>query len=196
MAAQGKQGEAAGLREQAGARKAARAARSRRPGAGRPSGLRFSLWALLGLVVLVIDQATKFWFERHLDPGDVLAVLPGFNLVLAHNYGAAFSLLAQMGGWQRWALSGFALLVVVLATRLLWRHGERRLFSLALTLIVAGALGNLLDRMTSGYVIDFLDFYWRSWHWPAFNVADIAICAGAAGIVIDELLGVSGEKRK
>ena len=101
-----------------------------------------------------------------------------------------------MGGWQRWALSGFALLVVVLATRLLWRHGERRLFSLALTLIVAGALGNLLDRMTSGYVIDFLDFYWRSWHWPAFNVADIAICAGAAGIVIDELLGVSGEKSK
>lgn len=161
--------------------------------AGRPpSPIRFSLWILLGFLILVLDQATKFWFERRLDPGDFVPVIEGFfNLTLAHNYGAAFSFLAGMGGWQRWALSGFAAIVVILALRLLWRHSGKTLFALSLTLILSGALGNLLDRALSGYVIDFLDFYWQSWHWPAFNVADIAICSGAAGIVIDELAGVS-----
>lgn len=170
------------------------AKRAARPVPGRATPLKFSLRTLFGFLVLSLDQATKFWFERAFDPGDIHPVLPGFNLVLAHNYGAAFSFLAEMGGWQRWVLSAFALVVVFVVLRMLWRHNARFLFSLSLTLIGAGALGNLCDRMTSGYVIDFLDFYWRNWHWPAFNVADIAICMGAAGIVIDEFRHVNKEK--
>lgn len=146
-------------------------------------------WMFLGALVLVLDQATKFWFEHRLDPGDVVDVLPGFSLVLAHNYGAAFSLLAQMGGWQRWLLSGFAVVVIGFIFRMLRRHGDRTLFCLALVLIGAGALGNLCDRILLGYVVDFIDLHWRNWHWPAFNVADIAICTGAAGIVLDEFRG-------
>ncbi|MDO5532079.1 signal peptidase II [Sutterella sp.] len=167
------------------------------PKPSRPSGPttgKFALWTFLGFLVFVLDQVTKFWFERHLDPGDIHPVFPCFNLTLAHNYGAAFSFLAEMGGWQRWVLSAFALVVVVVVLRLLKRHSDRKLFSLALTLIAAGAIGNLADRVTSGYVIDFLDFYWRNWHWPAFNVADVAICTGAAGIVLDELLGLRKDR--
>ena len=126
-----------------------------------------------------------------MDPGDVIPVCPGFNFVLAHNRGAAFSFLAGASGWQTWLFSLIALGVIAAVLRLLWKHSDRRLFSLALTLIAAGALGNFLDRSLSGYVVDFIDLYWQGWHWPAFNVADIAICAGAVGIVIDELRGVS-----
>ena len=142
-----------------------------------------------------LDQATKFWFERHLDPGDFVPVIDGFfNLTLAHNYGAAFSFLASMGGWQRWLFSAIALAVIVVSLRLLWKHSRQTLFALSLTLILSGALGNLIDRSLWGYVIDFLDFYLGTWHWPAFNIADTAICLGAAGIIIDELIGVSKER--
>ena len=138
---------------------------------------------------------SKFWFERHLDPGDFVPVIDGFfNLTLAHNYGAAFSFLASMGGWQRWLFSAIALAVIVVALRLLWKHSRQTLFALSLTLILSGALGNLIDRSLWGYVIDFLDFYLGTWHWPAFNIADTAICLGAAGIIIDELIGVSKER--
>ncbi|WP_295480863.1 signal peptidase II [uncultured Sutterella sp.] len=175
----------------AGAEAKKRPVRAASPRGGRPGGARFALWAFLGFLVLSLDQATKFWFERALDPGDVIAVFPGFNFVLAHNYGAAFSFLAEMGGWQRWVLSAFAFAVTAVVLRLLWKHNARTLFSLSLTLIAAGAVGNLCDRVSAGYVIDFLDFYWRNWHWPAFNVADVAICLGAAGIVVDEIRGAS-----
>lgn len=186
-------------------RRTAGSAAARRPAAdgprpgGRPksrredggSALGFSLWLALGALVVIADQATKFYFEHAMDPGDVIPVCPGFNFVLAHNRGAAFSFLADAGGWQTWLFSILALAVVAAALRLLWKHSAQKLFSLALTLIAAGAIGNFLDRSLSGYVVDFIDLYWRGWHWPAFNVADIAICAGAAGIVIDELRGVS-----
>lgn len=166
----------------------------RRTGRGA-SPLKFALWNVLGFAILVLDQVTKFWFERHLDPGDLRPVVEGFfNLTLAHNYGAAFSFLAGMSGWQRWALSAFALCVITVGFRLLWKHSGRTLFALSLTLILAGALGNLIDRAFWGYVIDFLDFHLGGWHWPAFNVADVAICSGAAGLVLDEFLGVSRER--
>ncbi len=162
---------------------------SRRAAGGSPLG--FSLWLLLGALIVILDQGTKFYFEHSMDPGDVIPVCPGFNFVLAHNRGAAFSFLAGASGWQTWLFSLIALGVIAAVLRLLWKHSDRRLFSLALTLIAAGALGNFLDRSLSGYVVDFIDLYWQGWHWPAFNVADIAICAGAVGIVIDELRGVS-----
>ena len=97
-------------------------------------------------------------------------------------------------GWQRWLFSAIALAVIVVALRLLWKHSRQTLFALSLTLILSGALGNLIDRSLWGYVIDFLDFYLGTWHWPAFNIADTAICLGAAGIIIDELIGVSKER--
>lgn len=164
-------------------------------GGSRPSSRgkngRFALWCFVGFVVLVVDQLTKLWAERTFEPGTYLPVFKGFNLLIAHNTGAAFSFLADAGGWQRWLFSGLAAAVIVAVVVLVRRHADKTLFSLALTLIAAGALGNLIDRSVHGYVIDFIDLYWNEWHWPAFNVADIAICAGAAGVVLDELRGVS-----
>ena len=164
----------------------AKTARSTARSGGRTgaSPARFSLWIAFGFLILILDQATKFWFERHLDPGDFVPVIDGFfNLTLA-----------SMGGWQRWLFSAIALAVIVVALRLLWKHSRQTLFALSLTLILSGALGNLIDRSLWGYVIDFLDFYLGTWHWPAFNLADTAICLGAAGIIIDELIGVSKER--
>ena len=156
----------------------------------RPSALRFALWVLLGFLILSLDQGTKFWFEHEFAPGDVLPVCTGFNLVLAHNTGAAFSFLADAGGWQRWAFTALAAAVIAAMTVLLWRHNHVKLFSLSLTCIAAGAMGNMIDRAAYGFVVDFLDFYWQGWHWPAFNVADIAICLGAFFLILDELRGV------
>ena len=158
--------------------------------AARPSTLRFALWLLLGFLILALDQATKFYFEHTFTPGESLPVFAGFNFVLAHNTGAAFSFLADAGGWQRWAFTGLAAAVIAAMLALLWRHNHVPLFSLALTLIAAGAMGNMIDRAVYGFVVDFLDFYWRGWHWPAFNVADIAICCGARSLILDELRGV------
>lgn len=157
--------------------------------------LRFSLWLFFGFLILVLDQGTKFYFNQGLDPGDVWPVArlgdAGIQFVLAHNRGAAFSFLADAGGWQRWLFSGLALAVIVVGLRMLWRHNHQRLFSFSVVLLLAGALGNLIDRVSLGYVIDFIDCFWGRWHWPAFNVADIAICAGCFALVMDELLGVS-----
>ena len=131
------------------------------------------------------------YFEARLDPWESIPVAPSFNFVLAHNRGAAFSFLADAGGWQRWLFGALAVAVVAGLLFMLWKHNGKRLFSLAASLICAGALGNLIDRAMHGYVIDFIDLYWRDWHWPAFNVADIAICVGCAFFIWDELRGVS-----
>lgn len=155
----------------------------------RPTAMKFALWMGLALVLLVIDQVTKIHFETSFSLGQVEPVFAGFNLVLAHNTGAAFSFLADAGGWQRWAFTGLALAVIVAMIVLLARNSHRTLMSLALTLIAAGAMGNMIDRAVYGYVVDFLDFYWQGWHWPAFNVADIAICGGAFFLILDELRG-------
>ena len=110
--------------------------------------------------------------------------------MLAHNRGAAFSFLANAGGWQQGLFVTLAFVIIISMVRLLWQYNHRTLFALALTLIAAGAAGNLLDRVGYGYVVDFIDLHWAGWHWPAFNVADIAICLGAFAFIVDELRGV------
>ncbi len=120
--------------------------------------------------------------------GEIRPVLPFFNLVLVHNKGAAFSFLASQSGWQRYFFAGLGLLASLFMLYLLKRHAGQRLFCFALALILGGAIGNnLIDRLLYGHVIDFLDIHVAGWHWPAFNVADSAICIGAALFVLDEL---------
>ena len=146
------------------------------------------LLALLSIAVLVFvfDQLTKLWIVNHFVYGASEAVTSFFNLVRVHNFGAAFSFLNNEGGWQRWGFSIFAalvsLVILVWITRL---SSQQKLEGLALALILGGALGNLYDRVTLGYVVDFLDFHWSNRHFPAFNIADSAISIGAVFILID-----------
>ena len=144
-------------------------------------------WLLLSLVVILLDQLSKFWIAGAFHFGESSALLPFFNLVHAHNTGAAFSFLAGEAGWQRFFFIGIALAASALIVYLLKKHAAERWFCLALSLILGGALGNLIDRVRLGYVIDFLDFYYASWHFPAFNVADSAITVGAALLILDSL---------
>lgn len=143
-------------------------------------------WLWLAGAVLVVDQITKQLIVRNFSLFDSVTVLPVFNLVRRHNTGAAFSILSGMPPWFFVALS-----VVVSIGILIWLHrhprGER-LTAASLSLILGGALGNAIDRATRGYVIDFIDLHIGQWHWPAFNVADSAICIGAALLVLDALL--------
>lgn len=141
--------------------------------------LRVRLYLWLTFMVLVLDQLTKLWALAVFQPYEVLPVLPVFNLTLVFNTGAAFSFLSDAGGWQRWFFIGLASLVSI--GLLLWLTRLRqheRLTGVALAMILGGALGNLLDRVRLGKVVDFLDFYWEQWHWPVFNVADSAITIG------------------
>jgi len=142
-------------------------------------------WLVLSAVVIVLDQLTKQWVSKLLVFGEVIPVMPSFNLVLAHNAGAAFSFLAGAGGWQRGFFIGIAVVAAVVIVHLLRKHHEEKLFSLALALILGGALGNLIDRILLGHVVDFLDFYVQGYHWPAFNVADMAITGGAGLLIWD-----------
>ncbi|MDH4284240.1 MAG: signal peptidase II [Gallionellaceae bacterium] len=142
-------------------------------------------WLSLAALIIVLDQASKLWISNHFSYGESLQVLAFFNLVLAHNTGAAFSFLNDAGGWQRWMFSAIAIVAAVWIVRLLRQHAHETLFCLALALILGGALGNLIDRVAYGYVVDFLDFYWGGYHFPAFNVADSAISVGAALLILD-----------
>jgi signal peptidase II len=148
------------------------------PGAAR--------WLWLSLAVIVLDRISKWQVTASLDLHERIALLPGLNLVLAHNTGAAFSLLRDAGGWQRWffVLLGLAI-SVVLVVWLLRLPRTARWLACTLALILGGALGNLWDRLQWGHVIDFVDVYVAGWHWPAFNVADSAITIGAVMLIID-----------
>ena len=151
-------------------------------------------WLGLAALIVLLDQATKLAIERVFDYGDVHPVTSFFNLVLTYNKGAAFSFLAGASGWQKQFLTVIGVGASLFIVYLLARHGTQRLFSLALALILGGAVGNVIDRVAHGHVIDFLDFHWRGWHWPAFNVADSAIVCGAALLILDELLRVRRSK--
>jgi signal peptidase II len=142
-------------------------------------------WLALAAVIIVLDQASKLWISSHFFYGESLPLIPYFNFVLAHNTGAAFNFLSDAGGWQRWFFSIIALVAAVWIVRLLRQHAHETLFCLSLALVLAGALGNLIDRVAYGYVVDFIDFYVGSWHFPAFNVADSAISVGAALLILD-----------
>lgn len=156
--------------------------------------LRMVPWAAVAAVVVLIDQLTKYLVERTFDYGDVEPVTGFFNLVLTYNKGAAFSFLASASGWQAHFLTGVGIAASLFILYLLGRHGHQRLFSLALALILGGAIGNVIDRIAYGHVIDFLDFHASGWHWPAFNMADSAIVGGAMLLVVDELLRVRRAK--
>jgi len=151
-------------------------------------------WLGLAALIVLLDQGTKLAIERVFDYGDVHPITGFFNLVLTYNKGAAFSFLAGASGWQKHFLSAIGIVASLFIVYLLARHGTQKLFSLALALILGGAVGNVIDRLAYGHVIDFLDFHWRGWHWPAFNVADSAIVCGAALLVLDELLRVRRAK--
>ena len=148
-------------------------------------------WLALAALVVLIDQLTKIVIERSFSFGEVRPVTSFFNLVLTYNKGAAFSFLANAGGWQDEFLTAVGVGASLFIIYLLARHGTQRLFSLALALILGGAIGNVIDRIAYGHVIDFLDFHVAGWHWPAFNVADSAIVGGAALLILDELLRVT-----
>lgn len=164
----------------------------------RASGVssRASIWPWLGwaLLILVADQVTKLLIVGSYRLGDFTTITSFFNIVRAHNTGAAFSFLAQAGGWQRWLFTSFGVLAALLIVWQLRAHPGQKLFSFALASILGGAIGNVIDRMVYGYVVDFLDFHAAGWHFPAFNVADAGITIGAVLLIVDELLRVRRER--
>ena len=153
-----------------------------------PSSSASIAWLWLSLLVVALDQATKYWAVSALTLHQPVPVIPFFNLTLMHNTGAAFSLLAEAGGWQRWFFTGLALVVSGLIVYWLSTLRRQPWLSAGLALILGGAVGNnLIDRVLHGYVVDFIDVYYQNWHWPAFNIADSAITVGAVLLVLDAL---------
>jgi signal peptidase II len=164
---------------------------ARKPAARNlPAGISLMVWLGLAMVVLVADQFTKVLIMGYYQLGDSTPVTSFFNLVRVHNTGAAFSFLASAGGWQRWFFTGIGVAAAVLIIWMLKTRAGQKLFSFAIASILGGAVGNVIDRVLYGYVVDFLDFHWKGWHFPAFNVADSAITVGAACLILDELLRV------
>ena len=161
------------------------------------------LWLSLSLLILVLDQLTKVLIVGHFQWGESRVITDFFNLVRVHNSGAAFSFLASASGWQRWFFIGLGSAAALFIVWMLRSHPQQKLFCLAISLILGGAVGNVLDRIIYGHVIDFADFHWgfleplfHGGHFPAFNVADSAISIGAATMVIDEIWRVRQTKRK
>ncbi len=147
--------------------------------------ISFPKWLALSALVIVLDQLSKAWIISHFSYGESLYVLSVFNLVLVHNTGAAFSFLSDAGGMQRWLFSIIAIIASVWIIWLLRKHAGQTLFALSLSLILGGALGNLIDRIAYGYVVDFLSFHWDEYYFPAFNIADSAITCGAFLLIFD-----------
>lgn len=145
-------------------------------------------WLLWALVIIGVDQLTKQLILERYQLGDWTPITGFFNIVRAHNTGAAFSFLAGGSGWQRWLFVGIGVAATLLIVWQLRKHPGHKLFCLSLSSILGGAIGNVVDRLQHGYVVDFLDFYWGASHFPAFNVADMAITLGAALLILDEIL--------
>lgn len=143
----------------------------------------------LAILVVVFDQLTKMWAVDTLVFGEPVAVMPNLNWTLAYNYGAAFSFLADMGGWQRWFFAGLATAVsVVLIVWLAKLPNKLNTESWGINLVLGGAIGNVIDRFLEGRVTDFIDFYIGTWHYATFNIADIAISVGAGLLILSELV--------
>lgn len=157
---------------------------------------RFVRWMFLALVLVCIDQMTKQLIIQTMGPLDFEKVLPFLAIVFTMNPGAAFSLLADASGWQRWFLSIIAIIAVALLLVMLFRNTADRLLSFGLVLILAGALGNLIDRVMLGAVVDFILIYWRDFRWPVFNVADSCISIGAGILLFDGFFRKRGETHK
>lgn len=157
-------------------------------------GTSLALWIALAALVVVLDQFAKWLILSHYQLGEGTRITSFFNIIRAQNTGAAFSFLAGAGGWQRWLFVALAIAAALFIAWLLRAHAGQKLFSFALSLILGGAVGNVLDRITHGYVVDFLDFHWRflepvfyRGHFPAFNLADSAITLGVVCLILDEL---------
>ncbi len=165
-------------------------AKSKKTFSSNPASL--TPWLGIAAVIILVDQLTKITIAKLFTYGEERVVTSFFNLVLAYNKGAAFSFLSDQGGWQRYFFTAIGIGAALYIVYLLRKHAGQRMFCWALALILGGALGNVIDRLVHGHVIDFLDFHWRGLgHFPAFNVADSAICIGAVLFVLDELRRVN-----
>ena len=158
--------------------------------ATRSDGLAMLPWLGLALVILIIDQFTKVLVLGYYHLGDSTRVTTFFNLVRVHNEGAAFSFLADAAGWQRWFFTAVGIGAALFIVWMLRAHPGQRLFAFAMSCILGGAIGNVIDRLLHGYVVDFLQFHYAGWYFPSFNVADSAITIGALSLILDELLRV------
>lgn len=155
------------------------------------SGAGLAPWLGIATIIVLLDQLTKITITRLFAYGESHPLTSFFNLVLVYNKGAAFSFLAQSAGWQRYFFTAIGIGAALFIVYLLKKNPGQRLFCSALALILGGAVGNVIDRIAYGHVIDFLDFHLAGWHWPAFNVADSAITVGAVLFVLDELRRVN-----
>ena len=144
-------------------------------------------WLGIAAAVIVLDQLTKAMIVAAFRLGDARTVTPFFDIVRAHNRGAAFSFLNDASGWQRWFFVGLGVAAAAFIVWMLSRHGGQRMFGWALALILGGALGNVIDRLIHGHVVDFLQVHWQQHYFPSFNVADSAITIGAMLLILDEL---------
>lgn len=158
------------------------------------SGLK---WIWVAVLTFVLDQASKLWVVGAFELYERVAITPFFNLTYVRNYGAAFSFLSDAGGWQRWFFTAIAFAVSVMLLYWLRKNDAgQKAQNIAFALILGGALGNVIDRLYHGFVVDFLDVYVGSYHWPAFNIADSAICIGAVLLVWDAFTQDSKNKTK
>jgi signal peptidase II len=154
----------------------------------------WSRWLAVSAAVIAADLATKAWVSAAFTTGEVREVTSFFNLVLAHNTGAAFSFLAGAGGWQRWFFTGITIVISAVIVYMLRKPHRDSAVPLALALVLGGALGNLYDRLTLGHVVDFLQLHYAGYYWPAFNVADSAISVGVVVLIWDSLRRAPGER--
>jgi signal peptidase II len=165
------------------------------------SGNPLWLWLLLAAIIIAADQFTKIMIVGWMNLGDSTPITSYFNIVRVHNTGAAFSMLANAGGWQRWFFIGLGAVATGFISYLLVKHGTEKLFAFALACIMGGAIGNVIDRIWHGYVVDFLQFrfgflepVFRGGYFPSFNIADMAISCGAMCLILDEILRVMRKK--
>ena len=166
-------------------------AKSKKTFSSKPSG-GMAPWIGIAAIIILVDQLTKITIEKLFAYGEELYVTSFFNLVLAYNKGAAFSFLSDQGGWQRYFFTAIGIGAALFIVYLLKKHAAQRLFCWSMALILGGAVGNVIDRLVHGHVIDFLDFHWQGLgHFPAFNIADTAICIGAGLLILDELRRVN-----
>ena len=163
--------------------------------AGKHKGASLLPWLGIALIVVIADQFTKALILGAFHYGETRYVTSFFNVVRVHNTGAAFSFLADAGGWQRWFFIAIGIVATIIIVRLLKRHAREPRLAFALALVLGGALGNVIDRLLHGYVVDFIQVHWKSaYYFPAFNVADSAITLGAGLLILDELLRVRRSK--
>lgn len=151
----------------------------------------FLLWLGLSSFLLILDQLTKVIAKNSLFEGVSQPVTSFLNWTLVYNSGAAFSFLAQAGGWQRWFFTSVGIIAALIMIWLIRKNSHQTIFSLALSLVLSGAIGNVIDRIIYGAVVDFVDVHYMGWHWPAFNIADSAITIGVILLIIDEIKRVN-----